>query len=141
MDTTHRGALEREVERLIVGFFYHLDERRYDELSELISVDGVWHRQGEALRGPAMVRAALLMRLAGTVTRHVVSNLLVDLSDETNPAASFYMTVFRHDAEKPAEGPVAMELPYAVASCRAALARTARGWRFMELAARPAFRR
>lgn len=141
MDQEQRRAAERDVERVIIGFFFHLDERRYAELAALFASDGVWNRQGETLRGPAMVLEAMHRRLAGTVTRHVVTNLLVDVSDAGEADASFYMTVFRHDGDRPATGPTAIELPYAVASCRGKLALAPEGWRFKALAATPTFRR
>jgi hypothetical protein len=141
MNSESRRAMTQDVERLIIEFFYHLDESRFEELAGLIADDGVWNRQGEALRGPAMVLAALRKRLAGTVTRHVVTNFLIDFPDENQAEASFYMTVFRHDADRRAEGPAAMELPYAVARCRARLVRAPAGWRIKELAATPTFRR
>jgi SnoaL-like domain len=141
MDLQEQCRLEREIERIIVRFFYYLDERLYENLAALMAADGVWTRQGERLHGPAMVLAALKERPPGLMTRHVISNILIDLPEPTRAEASFYMTVFRRDGELPVDGPAPMELPHVVALCRQKLSQGEQGWRIDALTATPTFRR
>lgn len=63
----------------VMRFFAALDAGDIAAVSACMAEDGVWHRQGQALRGPDQVLAALKQRPAGRVTAHLVNNLVIDL--------------------------------------------------------------
>lgn len=65
-------AVTSEVERAIHLFFRHLDENDYEALTALMTVDGLWHRQGKELRGRSMVMEAMKARPVDLVTRHKI---------------------------------------------------------------------
>jgi hypothetical protein len=135
------ATVTSEVERAINLFFRHLDECDYESLTALMTADGLWHRQGKELRGRAMIMEEMKARPVGFVTRHIVSNFVVDTTGPDHAAASLYITVFAHQAEAGASPPHPMALPNIVGVYRIKALRQADGWRLQEIRSTPVFRR
>ena len=133
--------IERDAMTVVHRFFRHLDDGDYDGLVALMAADGVWHRQGKMLRGPAMVLEAMKARPAGVTTRHLVSNMLVDVIDPDHAEASCYITVYAYTGDKKPDDPAPLELPLQIGTYRIKLTRTPQGGRINEIAAKMAFRR
>lgn len=94
----------------IMRFYAALDAGDIEGVAGLMADDGVWHRQGKVLTGPAAVLAALRERPAGRVTAHLVNNLVIDLSaDCTTATARYMLLVFRHDREPGERGTAPVE--------------------------------
>lgn len=68
MDAALRTALISSCQEAVIRFFAALDGGRQEEVANAFAEDGIWHRQGAALRGPAGVSKALAARPAGRVT-------------------------------------------------------------------------
>jgi hypothetical protein len=137
MTPDNRRAIEHDVEKIVLRFFHYLDGGDYDKLAGLFAADGVWHRQGKALREPEAVLEAMHARPAGMVTQHVASNVVVDATDADHADATLYLTVFAHAGAVPAP----IEPPAQVGIYRERLVRTADGWRIGEITSLPKFRR
>ena len=91
----------------VMRFYGALDAGDIAGVASWIAPEGVWHRQGQVLRGPAEVLAALQQRPAGRVTAHLVNNLVIDLDEASGVATARYMLmVFRHDRSQAGEGAV-----------------------------------
>ncbi|MFZ9405562.1 MAG: nuclear transport factor 2 family protein [Burkholderiaceae bacterium] len=91
----------------VMRFYGALDAGDIEGVAGWMAPEGIWHRQGQVLRGPSEVLAALKQRPAGRVTAHLVNNLVIDLDDARGLATARYMLmVFRHDRSQPGEGPV-----------------------------------
>lgn len=90
----------------VMRFYAALDFGDIEGVSALMAPDGIWHRQGKILKGPADVLAALRERPAGRVTAHLVNNLVIDLAPDGLEATARYMLlVFRHDRSAPSTNP------------------------------------
>lgn len=133
--------MEREATTVVHRFFRHLDDGDYGALAALMAPEGVWHRQGKMLRGPTMVLEAMKARPAGVTTRHLVTNMLVDVADPDHAGASCYITVYAHTGEKKPDEPAPMELPLQIGTYRIKLTRTPQGAQIDEITAKVAFRR
>lgn len=141
-DREYRAAAqERAVEAAIYAFFRALDDGDFDAVADAIHANGVWHRQGKALRGPTMVRGAMSERPKALTTAHLVTNVLVQFDRQGDADARFWMTVLRHEGPRNDSEPAPMELPFVVTSCKATLTRECGAWRFLKLAADLRFRR
>jgi hypothetical protein len=141
MEVQQRAQLEREVERTILSFFRYLDTRQYEKLVSLIAPDGVWNRQGKALKGPEQAMAAMRERGEGVTTLHQITNLLVDIEGPAQASATFYMTGWRHDGDKAPGGPVPVQVPFSAAIYREKLVRTEAGWRVKDITGKVVFKR
>ncbi|MBW8270103.1 nuclear transport factor 2 family protein [Caldovatus aquaticus] len=140
MDELRRAALITLCAQAIARFWAALDAADYDTVARGMAPEGVWHRQGRALRGPEGVRAALAERPAGRVTAHLVQNLVVDLPDENTANARYFSLVFRHDAAAAPDGPVPLGAPLSIAAVSDRLRRGAEGeWLVVERRSRPVF--
>jgi len=90
----------------VMRFYAALDAGNLAEVAGMMADEGVWHRQGKVLQGPAEVLSALRNRPAGRVTAHLVNNLVIDVSDDCKTATARYMLlVFRHDRDPGGTGP------------------------------------
>jgi SnoaL-like domain len=142
VDEIRAAALTLACQQAVLRFYAALDASDYAAVAAAIAPEGVWHRQGRALRGPAEVRAALAERPAGRVTAHLVQNLVVDLADERNGTARYMSLVYRHDAGAgaPPEGPVPLGAPLSIAAYADRLRREEGGaWLVVERRSRRAF--
>lgn len=96
-DTEIAADIESACRRLVMLFAHHLDHRRFREVAALFAEDGVWHRRGATMRGPAQILAFLEQRAATVVERHVMTGTLVEQQDDTTCTATSYVTIFRTD--------------------------------------------
>lgn len=122
--------VEREVERAIAAMYHALDSSDFAYLEAMLTPDGVWHRQGKALKGAGMVRQAMKEREPGARTRHLVTNLLIDKATENEAEARYYMSAFRSDGDAARPKPDQIALPRAIAFYTVKLARSGDRWLF-----------
>ncbi len=52
MNRDEARAIEWDCAQILIRFFNEFDARHYGEMVALFAPDGVWHRQGRALRAP-----------------------------------------------------------------------------------------
>jgi SnoaL-like domain len=141
MDDIRKLTAEHGATRALIAHWAALDSGNFEAVANGIAGDGVWHRQGKELKGPAMVRAAMAERSKGARTRHVVTNMLTTLKSETEAEIDFYMTVFSHTGEADAPPPAPMNLPNTVGLSRATLRRDGSQWKIAYLKSAPTFQR
>lgn len=104
-------AIEWDCARTLTRFFNYFDQWRYEEMAALFAPDGVWHRQGKALRGDAIL-AVLNARSRTQTVRHVITNIQVDVVDAATAEFILYVTAYMHDAGTKADGPPKIQAPY-----------------------------
>lgn len=99
----------------VFEFFRCLDERTHERAVMLFAPDGVWHRNGEALRGREDIARALAARPESRRTFHAVCNPLVSLADQTHAEIRFFLMAFEAQRADAAES--ALMVPSAVRRC------------------------
>jgi len=82
-------------------FFRCLDRRQYDELADLFAPDGAWIRQGAELRGRDAIVTALAQRPAALVTRHLLSNVWVDIVTAEIAHVHYDVSVYAQSGTSP----------------------------------------
>ena len=80
---------------LIARWYHCLDERQYQEITELVAPDAVWFVGGKQAKGPAEILAALNLRDPTAKTAHVLTNLVIDLGADGTGVAMSYVQVFK----------------------------------------------
>ena len=78
MNAIERLAIERECEQLMIAYARGIDFRDYDNVAHLFTEDGVLD-VGNPLHGRAAIQAALARRPYELRSRHVLTNLFVDV--------------------------------------------------------------
>ena len=122
MTADERRAIEHDCARLIALYANLNDEARWDEVAALYAEDGVMVRP-TAPDAPTLGRAAILAAFKARpprVTRHVCSNVVIDVDSETTAHGVSAMLLFTGAA-----APL-------VGSFHDRFVRTADGWRFAE---------
>ena len=103
-------AIEWDCARTLTRFFNWFDQWRYDGMVALFAPDGVWHRQGKALRGQA-IKDALDVRSRTQTVRHVITNTQVDVVDAATAEFILYVTAYVHDSGVKAVTPPKIQSP------------------------------
>ena len=128
MDDLSRLAAEQACAALITRYTHLVDEGHASAVADLFTADGVWSSPESSFDGQAAIRAAFLRReQSGRRSRHVCTNVAIDVHDESHAAGLCYLTLFRTDEEgTPARG----TRPDLVGVYRDRFVRTDDGWRF-----------
>jgi uncharacterized protein (TIGR02246 family) len=93
-------AAERACERLIYQYARFVDTGDAARVAELFTPDGVWiGADGRSLNGQDQVRAAFSARqaLARRLSRHVMTNVLIEVHGASEASGTAYLINYRHD--------------------------------------------
>jgi ketosteroid isomerase-like protein len=131
MDDLERLMIERSCERLVTEYCHLVDHDEAARVADLFAEDGVWTSPENTMTGQTAIRAGFerRQRNAGRVSRHVCSNLLIEVIDPEHASGVVYLTLYRHDGE-PGRGAAPSAAPSIVGEYRDSFVRTAEGWRF-----------
>jgi SnoaL-like domain len=133
VDELSRLLAERACERLIVQYCRFVDFGEASRIAELFTEDGRWEGVELTLSGREAIRDWFTRRegLARRVSRHVCTNLAIDVASEDEASGLCYMINYRHDRR---DGeltlPVPVEVPKFVGELHDRFRRTDEGWRF-----------
>lgn len=99
-----REEIERECARLVMRSLRAFDEQDWTGYAELFTEDGVFVRAnapGEPLAGREAIRAALSERPASRLTRHLCTNLEIEVLDAQLARGFCYLLLYAGDASQP----------------------------------------
>ena len=75
MDRDQERAIEWDCAQVVNKFYCSLDARRYDDLVNCFTPDGVWKRQGNELQGRDAIMAAMHAELSHRVPASMLSRV------------------------------------------------------------------
>lgn len=133
MDDLERLLAERACERLIVEYCRLVDFGNAAKIADLFTEDGRWEGTDLVLDGREQIRDWFTQRQGVTrrVSRHVCTNVGVDLLSDSEAESMCYMINYRHDRpEGDTSLPVPAEHPKYVGELHDRFRRTPHGWRF-----------
>ncbi|HWH19668.1 MAG TPA: nuclear transport factor 2 family protein [Solirubrobacterales bacterium] len=142
MDELDRLLVERSCERLIMEYSRLVDFGEAAAVADLFTEDARWEGTDLVLSGREEIRAWFVKRegIARRVSRHVFTNVMVDVVSPTEATSVSYMINYRHDRQEGDETlPVVMEVPKWVGEARDSFRLTDDGWRFASRLVEPAF--
>jgi len=136
-----RDRIERACRRLSVAYARGIDFRDYDAAADLFTEDAELD-VGFPLRGREKIRRALSRRPDELRSRHVLTNIFIDVVDDANARGISYLTLYRHvGAESLQAAPIELAGPAGVGHYEDAFTLTAGGWRIARRKLHFAFRR
>ena len=92
--------------------------------------------------GHDAIRAAMqALADSGVTNRHIATNCVIDVQDETNASGLCYLTVYASTAAADADGFRPLELPTTVGEYQDRFEATTNGWRFKSRTLTRVFRR
>lgn len=121
-------ADEAACARLCVAFVKHLDERRYAQVLELFTADASLDRMGTVFEGRAAIAGFLEGRSTQVETRHLCTNIQIDVTSPDEASGSCELLFFQGQAASDGSVQAALGSP-AVVQYQDRFIRTASGWR------------
>jgi hypothetical protein len=104
MTEQERISIERACERLVVDFAYFSDRQDYESLAGLFAEEGSMIRpSGDPLVGRAAIMKSYQSRQGGRMTRHVCTNIRIDVETNDRARGLTYAVVYSANANEPAE--------------------------------------
>src|SRR3954465_1522435 len=101
MDDMQRLLIERACARLVTEYCHFVDHGEAAKIAGQFTEDGVWASARDVRTGREAIAKSFQKRQDNTarMSRHVCSNLLIDVIDENNASGVVYLTLFRHDGD------------------------------------------
>lgn len=138
---TDERDIRDQCEALSIAYARAIDFRDYDAFAELFADDGVLD-VGTPLKGRSAIRAALDNRPDELKSRHVLTNIFVDVVDADSARGISYLTLYRHVGPESLLGkPINFDGPAAVGHYEDQFVRTPAGFRFKYRLLHMTFRR
>lgn len=133
MDDLQRLLAERACERLLHEYCRLVDFGEASRMADLFTEDGVWEADELVLDGREAIRAHFLKRerVVRRVSRHMVTNVAIDVVSDDEATGLSYFANFRHDRQEGDRSlPQPMEVPKYLGEYVDRFRRTGDGWRF-----------
>jgi ketosteroid isomerase-like protein len=133
--------IQRACEALSIAYARAVDFRDQDTFVSLFTEDGELDT-GTVLKGRAAIREAMARRPDELRSRHVISNVFIDVLSDIEARGISYLTLYRHVGPESLKGaPAPLAGPAAVGHYEDRFEKTAEGWRFKRRKLQLAFRR
>lgn len=140
MTDSEVADIERACTALSIAYARAVDFRDYDTFLDLFTEDAVLEVD-RCLEGRAAIRESIRHRPDELRSRHVISNVFIQVLSPAEARGISYLTLYRHHgAESLRPGPVPLRGPAAVGHYEDRFVRTAGGWLFRSRRAHLAFR-
>jgi hypothetical protein len=135
------NTISRACEALSIAYARAVDFRDYDYFVTLFTEDGVLDT-GRRLESRAAIAEALAHRPDELRSRHVISNVFIDVLNEREARGISYLTLYRHiGPESLKSEPIQFDGPAGVGHYEDRFERTDDGWKFKRRKLHFAFRR
>lgn len=122
--------IRAECTELSIAYARCVDFRDYEAFVELFAEDGELDT-GVPLIGKAAIRKAMNRRPDELKSRHVLSNIFIDVRDADQARGISYLTLYRHIGPESLTGkPIEFDGPAAIGHYEDQFVRTAQGFRF-----------
>lgn len=129
MDAIERLTIEADCTRLMTEFAKCSDTFAYERALELFVPDCRFSRADETFDGHEGLRFALSRRPLDRMTRHIVSNVLIDIDGPDAATGEAYSLVFGHKGALAEAEEAPLGAPDSLIHYHAGFMRTQAGWR------------
>jgi len=134
-------TIAADCEALSIAYARAVDFRDYDTFVDLFVEDGVLDT-GKPLEGRAAIAQAMARRSDELRSRHVLTNIFIEVLNDREARGISYLTLYRHIGPESLTGePIAFDGPAAVGHYEDRFVRTDAGWKFQRRKLHFAFRR
>jgi hypothetical protein len=129
MDDSVRREIEWACARLCFEYARSIDFGDHEGFAGLFAEDGILD-VGVRVQGRDKILAGLTQRDPQLRSRHVMTNIVIDVEDERAASGISYLSLYRHvGPESEGDAPVALPGPAAVGHYADEFERTPDGWR------------
>jgi hypothetical protein len=144
MNFEEKLLCERDCSRLCQDFAWTVDHLDYPAFVALFAADGVFEREGQRSAGHEAILAFLNARPTGRVTRHLISNVRIDMTGPNTATGHCSAMMYAASGSEGSEGSNSSDTPLPVSPPLVVdyaddFVRTADGWRFQHRRTRIVF--
>jgi len=142
MDDAFRLAAERACERLVIAYTHLIDFGEAAQVADLFTEDGVWESDKQRVSGRDQIKAGFVARQNNTrrTSRHVCTNIAIEVVSETEATGITYLTLYRHDGDHVKRG-APLNGPMLLGEYYDRFVLTREGWRIAHRRVKVAFAR
>lgn len=134
------SAIEHACTALTIEYARSIDFRDYDNIANIFTDNAVLFI-GQKLEGLDAIQTAIKQRPDELRSRHVITNVFINVVDERTARGICYLTLYRHEGpESLQRGAVELKGPAAVGHYEDVFVRTNKGWRIRNRTLHLAFR-
>ena len=137
MDQSQKIRIKDACQSISVEFGRLQDERRHDELANLMTVDAIYVRLGEELKCDEFI--AWVKTTPPNKTRHFVTSTAFSNVGETHAKGVTYYTLYLYGGDE--NTPYPLEGPFVVGEYHEEFVATDHGWKIKRREARIIFRK
>lgn len=143
MDSVIERGIEWDCQKTWLRYYQHVDHHEFEKAVELFTEDVTWKLMGLDLKGRDELLEALYGALGNDTTRHVLTNVVVNVIDENNAEAHAYNTIYysREGRREDMDGPFQFEGPHRLVDHHAELRRVGDQWQIAARGGQGVFRR
>ncbi len=124
-----RREIEEDCHRLMVDFANEVDLFNYDAVLAMFIPDCIFMHGEKVFEGRGQILELLQARRRNRRTRHVVSNMVVRVVDETHATGKSYCLVFGYLGELPDDEPAPLSAPDSLVEFEDDFTATDEGWK------------
>jgi hypothetical protein len=143
MEYEAQRKIEDECTKLSIAYARHVDFKEYDRFVQLFAEDGELNTTGRVVKGWEKLSRFIAARPAGLRSRHVLTNIHINVIDEDHAEGISYATIYRHTGEgvdANDQSPRIISGPSSIGHYADRFVRTNEGWRFASRVLHFAFR-
>jgi hypothetical protein len=135
MDKELCDSIERECEKLSIAYARHIDFKRYDDYVDLFAEDCYLHAGPKPIEGRESLRKVIKYRPDALRSRHILTNIYINVIDEDHAEGISYLSLYRHTGEGMDEdalsdlGPRTINGPAGIGHYEDKFIRTEEGWK------------
>ena len=129
MTQEQSAEIERACARIVHAYAKHADFGEAKEAAALFAESGRLEMPtGQVFAGPDAVRTRLAQQPESQVSRHVISNVLIEVVDANRASGTCYLTLYR--GTRHGSGALPLEAPFLVGHYEDRFVLTPDGWKF-----------
>lgn len=137
MQNIDQISIRDTCQSLSIRFGRLQDERKHDDLADLMTEDATYVRLGEELRVSEFI--AWIKTTPRNITRHVVTPTEIELLDSHTATGLTYYTIYLYGGDE--EAPYPLAGPFVVGEYHETFKLTDKGWKIHRREARIVFRK
>ena len=142
MDRKQERLIEWACQKLMRRYYYFVDRYKYENAAALFTDDARWQAMGIDLKGREQILEGMHKGLEEGTIRHVLTNTVVKVADETHAEAWSYLNIYFSPRARIDnwDGALPFDGPNRVSDHYAALEGTSGGWKMSHRRGRVIFR-
>ena len=136
MDVARQALIEHQCQQLVLRSIQLFDQQNWKTYAELFTEDGLLIQASQpdkSLLGRGAIVEALSQRSPDRLTRHICTNIVIDVEDDKRAAGLCYLLLYAADKSQPEDWTGRqVNSPRRVGEYRDQFVRTDLGWRIAE---------